>query len=401
MSDHRLSLPFWEGFLVSSLDVVGGHLQVRLVADPTFPLICSHCGAEAPRLHETTWRIVRDLPMAGLPVFLTVAVNRLRCATCNRCCTQLITWLDRHARVSRRLAQFVAHWCEKLPIAHVCELTGLHWGTIHQIHRQDLERKVAALPPPQPTRLVMDEFALFKGHRYATVVLDADTRRVIWVCEGRSREAIRPFFTWLGPERCRRVRAVAMDMNTAFDLEVKRHCRRAKVVYDLFHVIAKYGREVIDRVRVDEANRLREDKAGRQYVKRARWLLLRNRGNVPADQVPKLVDLLQANQALMTVYVLKASLKELWQPTDPWSWRAAWRTWQTMARSSAIEPLVRFARRLALYWRGILARMRWPMHTGQLEGINNRIKVMKRMAYGYRDSEFFFLKIKAAFPGNP
>jgi hypothetical protein len=148
MSDHRLSLPFWEGFLVSSLDVVGSHLQIRLVADPTCPLICSHCGAEARCIHETTWRIVRDLPMAGLPVFLSVAVNRLQCRTCNRCCTQLITWLDRHARVSRRLAQFVAHWCEKLPIAHVCELTGLHWGTIHQIHRQDLERKVAALPPP-------------------------------------------------------------------------------------------------------------------------------------------------------------------------------------------------------------------------------------------------------------
>jgi transposase len=176
MSDHRLSLPFWEGFLVSSLDVVGSHLQIRLVADPTCPLICSHCGAEARCIHETTWRIVRDLPMAGLPVFLSVAVNRLQCRTCNRCCTQLITWLDRHARVSRRLAQFVAHWCEKLPIAHVCELTGLHWGTIHQIHRQDLERKVAALPPPQPTRLVMDEFSLFKGHRYATVVLDADIR---------------------------------------------------------------------------------------------------------------------------------------------------------------------------------------------------------------------------------
>jgi transposase len=247
----------------------------------------------------------------------------------------------------------------------------------------------------------MDEFALVKGHRYATVVLDADTRRVIWVCEGRSREAIRPFFAWLGPERCRRIRAVAMDMNTAFDLEVKHHCRRARVVYDLFHVIAKYGREVIDRVRVDEANRLRDDKAGRQYVKRARWLLLRNVDNVPSDQMPKLTELLAANQALMTVYVMKASLKELWTPTDPWRWRAAWRIWQVMAKSSAIEPLIRFARRLGLYWKGILARMRWPMHTGQLEGINNKIKVMKRMAYGYRDSEFFFLKIKAAFPGNP
>ncbi|MTV52682.1 transposase, partial [Pseudoduganella buxea] len=65
------------------------------------------------------------------------------------------------------------------------------------------------------------------------------------------------------------------------------------------------------------------------------------------------------------------------------------------------DPLKRFANKLAPYWRGILARVRWPLHTGQLEGINNRIKVMKRMAYGYRDSEFFFLKIKAAFHGNP
>lgn len=139
-----------------------------------------------------------------------------------------------------------------------------------------------------------------------------------------------------------------MDMNTAFDLEVKHHCRRARVVYDLFHVIAKYGREVIDRVRVDEANRLRDDKAARQYVKRARWLLLRNLGNVPSEQVPKLAELLAANQTLMTVYVMKASLKELWTPVDPWRWRSAWRIWHAMARS-----------------------------------------------------EFFFLKIKAAFPGNP
>jgi len=185
MANHIPDLPFWEGFSVTSLDVVDARLHVRLETDPERPLLCSHCGASAPTIHETVWRTVRDLPMAGLPVYLNVAVNRLRCATCGRCCMQRVDWLDRHARVSRRLAEFVAHWSEKLPIAHVCELAGLHWGTVHQIHRQDLEHKVAALPPPQPTRLVMDEFALFKGHRYATVVLDADTRRVIWVCEGR------------------------------------------------------------------------------------------------------------------------------------------------------------------------------------------------------------------------
>jgi transposase len=103
----------------------------------------------------------------------------------------------------------------------------------------------------------------------------------------------------------------------------------------------------------------------------------------------------------MTTYVMKASLKELWQPRTAWQWRHAWRNWLRMAAQSALEPLQRFVRRLPPYWRSILARLRWPMHTGQLEGINNRIKVMKRMAYGYRDSEFLVLKIRTTFPGNP
>lgn len=338
--------------------------------------------------------------MLGEPVWLQIQLRRVRCAQCGTCAEQ-VSWLDRHARVTHRLARFVGLWCERLPIAHVCKLTGLHWATVRQIERAKLTRQLAALPEAQPTRLAMDEFALFKGHRYATVVLDADTRQVLWVGEGRSRDAVRPFFEWLGPQRCAQVQAVAMDMNTAFDLEVRRNCPQARVVYDLFHVIAKYGREVIDRVRVDEANRLKHDRPLRQVVKRARWLLLRNKENVPAQQQPKLDELLAANQALMTTYVMKTSLKELWQPGDAWQWRRAWKAWLGMAAQSKIEPLVRFARRLKSYWRGILARMRWPMHTGQLEGINNRIKVMKRMAYGYRDSDFFFLKIKAAFPGNP
>lgn len=399
MTDHIAYLPFWEGFFVTDLKRSGGATWITLEPDPASAMVCSGCGGHCWQVHETVWRTVRDEPMVGDPLWLRVPLRRLRC---ERCGTRIerVAWLDRYARVTRRLAQFVATWCRKLPVAHVCKLTGLHWQTVRDIEREHLEEELAALPPAQPTRLVMDEFALFKGHRYATAVLDADTRRVLWVGEGRSREALRPFFVWLGAERCRAIEAVAMDMNTAFDLEVRMHCPNARVVYDLFHVIAKYGREVIDRVRVDVANKLRHDKPMRRVIKRARWLLLRNRENVPASQQAGLDELLAANQALMTAYVMKASLKELWLATTASQWRQAWRNWHRMAFESRIEPLQRFASKLKPYWRGILARVRWPMHTGQIEGINNRIKVIKRMAYGYRNSAFFFLKIKAAFPGN-
>jgi transposase len=180
---------------------------------------------------------------------------------------------------------------------------------------------------------------------------------------------------------------------------VKKHCPNAEVVYDLFHVVAKYGREVIDRVRVDQANALKDDKLARKIVKRSRWLLLKNRHNLSDTQRIKLQELMAANQSLAPVYVLKEQLKELWRAGSVWQAYRRWRQWWKMVRESDLEPLKLFARRLRPYIRGILASAKYPLHTSGLEGINNKIKVIKRMAYGYRDLDYFFLKIKAAFPG--
>ena len=266
-------------------------------------------------------------------------------------------------------------------------------------HRR-LQREVTEPDRQQIRRLIMDEFALFKGHRYATVAIDADTQRVLWIGEGRSRAAVRPFFEWLGREACAGIEAVAMDMNTAMDLEVQRHCPRAHVVYDLFHVVAKFGREVIDRVRVDQANQLGHDKPARKVIKRSRWLLLRNKANLQDEQALKLDELLQANQPLMTVYLLKDQLKELWYAPSEEEARQRWRDWFNLAISSDLKPVQQFARRLKGYLEGMVASANYRMNTSVLEGINNKIKVIKRMAYGYRDSDYFFLKIKAAFPGK-
>lgn len=103
----------------------------------------------------------------------------------------------------------------------------------------------------------------------------------------------------------------------------------------------------------------------------------------------------------MTVYLMKAELKTRRTPSTAWIWRSAWKQWLRHAHESEIPALIQFAKRLKGYWRGIVSRVCRPMHTGQLEGINNRVKVIKRMAYGYRDSGFFFMKIKSVFPGNP
>ena len=331
-------------------------------------------------------------------VELQVERLRLACPDCGPRLEQL-DWLDPHARVTRRLADSVARLCAASSIRSAAKWFGLDWKTVKAIDFRFLERTLGAPDLDGLTLLAMDEFAIQKGHRYATVVVDPQRKRVLWVGRGRSRADIRPFFELLGPERCARIRAVAMDMSTAFDLEVKQHCPNAEVVYDLFHVVAKFGREVIDRVRVDEANRLRGDKPSRRVVKTSRWLLLRNRENVPEDQRVRLDELLAANQALLTVYLLKDDLKQLWRYRSEARALKAWRSWKRRALRSGLKPLRHFVRCLEPYLPGILAHCRWPLGTNLVEGINNRIKVIKRVAYGYRDDAYFFLKIRAAFPG--
>jgi transposase len=134
--------------------------------------------------------------------------------------------------------------------------------------------------------------------------------------------------------------------------------------------------------------------------KGARWLLLRDRSDLGSSgERVRLEELLAANQSLFVVYVLKEDLRELWRMRHPILAREAWESWYQRALESGIVAVVRFADRLKLEAEYIVNHALHPLHTSLLEGINNKIKVMKRMAYGYRDEDYFFLKIRAAFPG--
>lgn len=402
--DPTIWLGGWEGYRVEKIQrraLARPEVWIFLARDPTGPMICDGCGAPAQHVHDVETRQVRDLPILDAATWLSVPRRRVACPRCGPRLERL-AWLARHARMTGRLADSVVRLCRVLPVKQVAALFGLHWGTVKDLDKRALQTELDPVDLSGVTLLAMDEFAIQRGHRYATVVIEPHTRRVLWVGRERSREGIRPFFELLGDAGCKAIRAVAMDMNAAYANEVRDRCPNAAIVYDLFHVVAKYGHDVIDRVRVDEANRLRDDKKARKVVKTARWLLLRNRDNLkrPEDKV-RLDELLAANQALMTVYVLKDDLKQLWRQPSRRAARIAWRDWFDKAVASGIDPLARFARKLQPYIDGIVTSATWRLNTSVLEGINNRIKVIKRMAYGYRDDAYFFLKIRAAFPGLP
>jgi len=404
MLDRRTleRLGAWEGYRLKDVIWPEGETgTVELHLEPTRKIMtCSSCGQRCQQVHETVTRRVRDLPLFEYRVVLVVPRRRLWCDRCGGPRLEQLSWLSRYQRVTDRLADACGRLLQGMTIQGVSRFYGLNWHTVKAI---DMSRLKASLPEPDWSAiryLAMDEFALHKGHRYATVVVEPIQRQVLWVGPGRSRETARAFFEQLPEGACKRIEAVAIDMTTAYELEIQAHCPQAEVVYDLFHVVAKYGREVIDRVRVDEANRLRQDRPARKVVKSARWLLLRNRRGLNPDQRVRLDELLEANQALLTVYLLRDELKRLWYyRREGWALKA-WQTWFDQAMGSGIAALQRFAQRLQPYLHGILARCRHPLNTSVVEGINNTIKVIKRRAYGYRDEDYFFLKIRAAFPGN-
>ena len=401
--DHLIDrLGRWEGYEVveGRTEVRGPHAWCVLRLTPVRGQgrRCSGCGESTSAIHDLEWRRVRDLPVFEYRVELIVPRVRVSCPSCGPRLERL-AWLEPYARVTCRLGHSVAALCKVASILHVARFFGLDWKTVKELDRRHLEQELGPVDLEGIEVIGMDEFAIQKGHRYATVIVEPTRKRVLWVGRGRGREDIRPFFTLLGPTRCQRLKAVVMDMNAGFEHEVRAHCPHAAIVFDLFHVIAKYGREVIDRVRVDQANALRSDRRGRQVIKGARWLLLKNRASLRPGEDVTLNELLAANHDLFVVYVLRDALKDLWGYRHSGYAARAWRSWYRKALRSGIEPLRRFARNLRPYLPGILAHSRYPLGTNLIEGINNKIKVIKRMAYGFRDDAYFFLKIRAAFPG--
>jgi transposase len=394
----------WEGYRVAQSTTLGTgkskRIEVVLVPLLMKELICPDCGGRCTGVHETTVRRIRDLPILDAQAHLLVHRRRLFCPSCGPVLESL-PWLEKYLRVTTRLAESVARLCQALSIKHVAEHYGLSWDQVKAIDKRSLTDRFGTVDLSTVEVVGMDEFALQKGHRYATVIIEPYRKQVLFVAKGRGRESIRPFFDLLGEEGCKRLKAVVMDMNGAFEEEVKARAPQAAIVYDLFHVVAKYSREVISRVRNAEAAKLKEDKKSRSVIQSSRWLLLRNYCNLKDTEKVRLEELLDANLNLFTVYLLHDDLKRLWQLRSIEEAKQCWEQWYQQAKDSKIPQLVLFANRLQKYLQGILNHCLWPLHTGILEGINNKIKVIKRMAYGFRDHDYFFLKIRAAFPGIP
>jgi transposase len=282
-----------------------------------------------------------------------------------------------------------------MTISDVSRHLKLSWDVIKSIQKKYLQKKYTNPNLKELEQIAIDEIYVGKN-RYLTVVLDIVSGAVVFVGDGKGSDALNPFWLRLRRNRKVKIKAVAIDMSPAYVKAVRENLKKAVIVFDHFHVIKLFNEKISD-FRRQLYNNI-EDKLQRSVIKGTRWLLLTGKEKLKdkTEQTQRLRQALEINKPLAVVYYMKEDLRQLWSWTEKRT--AAWhlQSWIAMARTSGINMLEKFATTLEEHFEGILAYFDYDcLSTGPLEGTNNKIKTMQRKSYGYRDMEFFKLKIMA------
>lgn len=280
----------------------------------------------------------------------------------------------------------------------------------------------------KPTYLAVDEFAIHKGHTYASCVMDLQTGEVLWVGKGRATEDFRKFFLEFDMEYLSNVKAFAMDMNASYNKLVEEYMPNVEIVYDRYHMQAQFGKEVLGVVRLNEARKhkdtasdikeilkdednpdirrklkqeYKEERKKYSSIKNARWSILTNSRNLKESKKSALDTILEEHNELAICYAMKEEMCRLFELTDPEVARQRWIEWFEAAIESGIEPLIKFANLKEKRLEGLISHATHQISTGKLEGLNNKIKVAKRIGYGYRNDDYFFTLVRyISIPSN-
>jgi transposase len=353
---------------------------------------CSSCGSAEVWDQGGTERTLRMIPIGSKPTFVTLKVPRVLCFDCGLVRQVKIGFADPKKRYTRSFERYVLELSRHMTIQDVAQHLDVSWDTVKEIQAASLQRRFGKPKLHKLKQIAIDEIAIAKGHRYLTVVLNLLTGAVVFVGDGKGVDALKPFWRRLRRARAKIV-AVATDLSKAYCRAVRDHLPKAVHVFDHFHVIKLFN-EKLSALRRELYRQLSDD-ADRKILKGTRWLLLMNPENLNAERHEKerLDEALRLNAPLATAYYLKEDLRRLWSQDSKRAARLLLRDWIARARASGIRLLLQFATTLEEHQKGILAYYDYPISTGPLEGTNNKIKTMKRQAYGFRDHEFFKLKI--------
>jgi transposase len=354
---------------------------------------CAACGCRHVIGRGQVERRFRAVPIGRRPVSIVLPVQRVGCLACGAVRQVDVTFADARRSYTRAFERYALDLSQHMTIKAVASHLGVSWDVIKDIQKRDLQRRFARPRLADLKQIAIDEIHLGKKQGYVTVVLDLASGAIVFVGQGKGADALEPF--WKRLHRSGAViDAVAIDMSPAYILAVQTHLPWAVLVFDHFHVIKLFN-EKLSQLRRDLYRQAAAD--DQEVLKGTRWLLLKNPEDLdPArDELARLEKALHLNQPLATAYYLKEELRQLWNRADKAAATTFLESWIARAQASGIAVLRSFAKTLRRHEEGLLAYYDYPLSTGPLEGTNNKIRALQRQAYGFRDLEFFKLKLMA------
>lgn len=304
-----------------------------------------------------------------------------------------LSFLARNPFYTKRFAFYVGKRCRSATIQDVAKELRLDWKTVKELDKEYMQEQLNRAGPPNPGIIGIDEISRRKGHTYNIVVSDLEEKQPIWFGGvDRSKESMDLFYKELGPTKCAHIRLGIMDMWKPFSKSFKEHVPQGAILYDKFHVMRHLG-EALDKVRKKEYYRLSGQK--RSFIKGQKYNLLSHKQNLDIDGKRSLQLLLKANKRLNTAYVLKESFGQLWDySSEAWA-RKFFDNWKASLKWQRLKPFEEFAELIERHWGGIAAyaKPENKVSLGFVEGLNNKIRVFQRRAYGLKDQEYLRLKV--------
>jgi transposase len=338
-------------------------------------------------------RRVRDLPSGGFRIVLELEVRRVACRRCGTVRRERLDFLADNPHFTKRFAFYVGRRCRQASIRDVATELKLGWDTVKTLEMQYMRAQLKRAGTPGPRAIGIDEISIRKGHSYRIVVSDLVRKRPIWFGgEDRSEASMAQFYAWLGANKSGKIRLAVMDMWKPFRNVARDQAPQAAILFDKFHIMRHLG-EALDKVRKAEYARL--GGKDRRFIKGQKYNLLSRRDNLTLDGKRSLKILLAANKRLNTAYVLKETFGQLWDyEREGWA-RRFFDNWRASLKWQRLAPYERFADMIDRHWDGVAAycKPENKVSLGFVEGLNNKIRVLQRRAYGLRDEEYLRLKV--------
>jgi len=388
-----------QGYKVTKIISINDkEIHVRLEPYKRKKAICSGCGKAHKKGHHSSREVVvEDKSISDLRVYLHVIKRRYRCPLDGRIRTEAIPWLKKYYRVTERFAKHINRLTAITTNQEAGWYLGLDDETVYRIDKEILQEQAKGklTPPPSAINISVDEVSYRKYHNYLTNVVDTDERVVIWNDKGRKAKVLDRYYLEIGENNCEKIESVALDGARSYISSTNKYAVNAMIVYDKFHIIQKLN-WAVDMVRKEELRKARADE-NNELVElincKQRFILLKAKRNLTRKDTDHLERLCKINEPIYKAMLLKESFLEIYDYVDPERAKEYLKDWIKDAISSTLETFNTIAKSFEEKMQYIINWFKKKVSSAISEGINNKIKRLKRMAYGYKDIEYFKLKI--------